>query len=243
MTLNLAAEPHVVVGPNRRADFELCPRRYRNKQLLHLAGLDEMEGAGTVRGQAVHEELHHRHEIASLHDEDEPQLAGARDLRDPLVARALATHRRVCPGARGARYLGGELTLLWAPPRERLLVHGRIDALWEWPGGVLEIRDYKTGATGDDLSLDFSARVYALLVAADPRWRGGRRIIRVTFERLLDDPVEVSIDADAPFLRDAVEAVRSFARRLREESEWPAKPSEFCGRCRYRESCPSSAAG
>lgn len=240
MAVNLAAEPHVVVGAARRADFEWCPRRYRNKQLLHLPGMNEVEGPGSVRGRAVHEELHHRHEILSLHDEDEPQLAEARALGDPLIARALAAHRTVCPGPRGARYLGGELTLLWAPPRERLLLHGRIDALWEWPGGVLEVRDYKTGAAGDDLALDFSAKVYALLVAADVRWRGGRRIVRVTFERLLDDPVEVSIDADAAYLREAVEAVRSFAGRLREEQEWPAKPSERCEGCGYREACPQA---
>lgn len=241
--LNLDAEPHVVVGPSRRSDFERCPRRYMLGRLLKVRGLPEAEGLEAVRGSAVHAELKHRHDILALHDEPEPQLAEAIELGDPLVARALRSHAGVCPASHGASYLGGELTLLWAPPRERLLLHGRIDALWEWPGGVLEIRDYKTGAVGDDLTYDFSARVYALLVAADPRWRGGKRIVRVTFERLLDDPVEVSIDADAAFLKDAIGAVRSFADRLRTEREWPAQAGEHCERCPYRNSCPASAYG
>lgn len=241
--LNLDAEPHVVVGPSRRSDFERCPRRYMLGRMLKVRGLPEAEGPEAVRGSAVHAELKHRHDILALHDEAEPQLAEAIQLGDPLVARALRSHAGVCPASHGASYLGGELTLLWAPPRERLLLHGRIDALWEWPGGVLEIRDYKTGAVGDDLTYDFSARVYALLVAADPRWRGGKRIVRVTFERLLDDPVEVSIDADAAFLKDAIGAVRSFADRLRTERDWPAQAGEHCERCPYRDSCPASAYG
>lgn len=241
--LNLDAEPHVVVGPSRRSDFELCPRRYMLSRLLKVPGEGEIEGPEAVRGSLVHAELRHRHEVPALHDEPEPQLAAALALGDPLVERALRTHEKVCPGKHGATYVGGELTLMWAPPRERLLLHGRIDALWSWPGGVLEVRDYKTGAAGDDLSLDFSARVYALLVAADPRWRGGRRVIRVTFERLLDDPIEVSVDADATFLSDAVEAVRSFGDRLRTERDWPAQPGDHCGRCAYRGSCPASTHG
>lgn len=242
MAVNLLAEPHVVVGPSRRGEFELCPRRFLLRRYLKVGGLPEVEGAETTRGQLVHAELHHRHEVPALHDDPEPTLADAAALGDPLLNRALARHVEVCPGGRGARYLGGELNLLWAPRRERLLLHGRLDALWEWPDGVLEIRDYKTGATGDDLSRDFAARVYALLVAADPRWRGTRHVVRVTFERLLDDPVEVSVDADAAFLRDAVAAVRSFAERLRGETDWPAHAGAHCAWCPYRESCPESRA-
>lgn len=243
MVLDLGAEPYVVVGPSRRGDFERCPRQFLLARLLGVPGAPVEEGVETIRGVRLHEEMQRRHEDWAVHDEPQAVLPESRASGDDRLTAAISRHVAVCPAGRGASYEGGELHLLWAPQGEGFVLSGRIDALWRWPDGVLEVRDYKTGATGDDLSFDFGAAAYALLVAAQPQWRGTRHVIRVTYERLLDDPVEVSVDADAAYLRRALAAVRSFAQRLRTEGEWPPTPGDHCRWCAYRETCPSSAVG
>ncbi|MDP8978019.1 MAG: PD-(D/E)XK nuclease family protein, partial [Actinomycetota bacterium] len=137
-----------------------------------------------------------------------------------------------------ARYLGGEVVLSWAPARERILLSGRVDALWEHPDGTVEARDYKTGVVPGDLRGDFAAGAYALLVAA--RRPRPPRIV-VSYERLTGQPAVVSVVVDRQLLAGALDAVRSFAAHLRAERAYAAAPSPpVCRMCPYAGTCPDS---
>ncbi|CAN5209977.1 hypothetical protein BH20ACT9_BH20ACT9_21630 [soil metagenome] len=236
--IDLSREPLVVVGPTRRRVFDLCPRRFRNEHLLGVPS-DAAEPAPASLGRLVHEELRARHDDPDRHDDARMVTGEGVRAADPVADAAVRAHLRLCPRGR-ARYLGGEVALSWAPARERLLLSGRVDALWEHPDGTVEIRDYKTGMVPTELRADFAAGVYALLVAAlQPR---PPRIV-VSYERLVGEPAVVSVAVDRELLAAALDAVRGFAARLRAERSFAATPSPpVCRMCPYTRTCPDSLA-
>lgn len=237
--IDLSREPLVVVGPTRRRIFDLCPRRFRNEHLLGVPS-DTAEPAPASVGRVVHEELAARHEDPESHDDGRMVTGEAVRAAGPVADAAVRAHQRLCPRGR-ARYLGGEVALSWAPARERLLLSGRVDALWEHPDGTLEVRDYKTGVVPTRLRDDFAVGVYGLLVAARrPRPPG----IVVSYERLVGEPAVVSVVVDRELLAAALDTVRGFAARLRAERSFAATPSPpVCRVCPYAPTCPDSGAG
>ncbi len=140
---------------------------------------------------------------------------------------------------RELQYLGGERDLHWLIIRRALLITGRVDALWRYPDGTIEVRDYKTGTCPDSLEEDIGAQIYLLLAANLPE-RPTK--IRVTYESLgRDEAQTVSIDANRANLSQALQLVTNHAEHIRKERTFPAYPSiTACGTCPYQHLCPEA---
>ena len=224
----------LIIGPSRWRDFSDCPRRYLFAHVLKLAPSDP--DAGSI-GEAVHTELHARHEQPARHD-DRTLLTDARPETHGDVQRFVDRHRSVCP--RGdAEYLGGEVEWAWYIRRKDTFLRGRVDALWQYPDGSIEIRDYKTGACPDTLDGHFAAQCYGVLAAAN--LQAPRRRIFLTFESLSQEDSVVTRAVDDQFLSQAIDAVLDVATHLRTAVEYPPRPSDSkCGLCSYRSLCRDS---
>ena len=228
----------IVVTASRVRDYDECPRRYYLRSVLQLAADPIDDTPASSRGLAAHAELHARHVDAARHNETgfvDPESSG-----DSRVLRFVENHRALCPGDAGATYVGGELDLRWFIARQNLLLTGRVDAVWRWPDGTIEVRDYKTGVCPDTLRHDVGAAFYALLA------RAGFDLpnrVRVTYERLGGEHAGlVTWDLDSTDLQQCYARLETFCIGIRTERGFEARPSAAaCGRCGYRRLCPSAA--
>jgi RecB family exonuclease len=234
----------LVLNASKLKDFATCPRRYFLGSVLKLARADTDEGGRAQLGSAVHAELFARHEDMHTHDNSD-FVDGSLGLT-PTAMSMVRRHRELCPSnpkhfAPGNEpvYIGGERDLHWLIIRRALLITGRIDALWRYPDGTIEVRDYKTGACPDSLEEDIGAQIYLLLAANLPEHPTK---IRVTYESLgRDEPQTVSIDATRSNLAQALTLVTDHAEHIRKERTFPAHPSTTaCGTCPYRHLCPEA---
>ena len=227
----------LVISPSRLRDFHGCRQRFH---LTHVMGLRHLgaDEAVTGHGLQVHAELHARHVDMEQHDHAGPLLAETPDIVP--VRRAVAAHSQLCP-AGTATYLGGELDLRWYLPGKALLVTGRVDALWRYPDGTLEIRHYKTGSVPEGLEEDPGALLYAVLAAAQ---QPERTPVRVVYERLgSEHPGLITLEATDELLRRAYESVLDLAEAMRRERAFPASPlGSRCRHCPFARSCPEAAA-
>jgi CRISPR/Cas system-associated exonuclease Cas4 (RecB family) len=234
----------LVLNASKLKDFATCPRRYFLGSVLKLARADTDEGGRAQLGSAVHAELFARHENMHTHDSSEPvdESLGL----TPTALSMVRRHRELCPSnpnnhTSGGEpvYLGGERDLHWLIIRRAVLVTGRIDALWRHSDGMIEVRDYKTGACPETLEDDIGAQIYLLLAANLPEHPTR---IRVTYESLgRDEPQAVSIDANLTILATAVRLVTEHAEHIRKERTFPAYPSiTACATCPYQHLCPEA---
>jgi RecB family exonuclease len=233
----------LVATATRIRDFQTCPRRYWLRWVIGVAAPEDdlvTDLAPSEIGLAVHAELHERHAQSLARHGDPGFVAGDADVGDERVLDAVLAHGPMCPDVSGATYLGGEIDLRWFHPRKALLVTGRVDALWEWPDGTIEIRDYKTGLCADDLRADLPAGIYGALGAA--AYPG--RPVRVSYERLgSSEPAVITLDVPDQLIRDVVERLDSYAVSVRQEATFAPTPSAAaCGQCVYRSTCPVVAA-
>jgi hypothetical protein len=132
-----------------------------------------------------------------------------------------------------------------APPPQ-FIVTGRFDAVWHHDG-LLEVRDYKTGAVvSDRVADDPRARLQAWLAA--PRAMRLGLQVRVRYEHLApeitDDPE--SFEPDEEDLEQIGTELRAVATAIRDAAAAGSFPgvadAEVCRTCRYRSICPESAA-
>lgn len=238
----------LVLNASKLKDFATCPRRYFLGSVLKLARADTDEGGRAQLGSAVHAELFARHEDMHTHDSSEP-VDGSLGLT-PTALSMVRRHRELCPAipSRSGQndesagtpvYLGGERDLHWLIIRRAVLVTGRVDALWRYPDGTIEVRDYKTGTCPESLDDDIGAQIYLLLAANLPE-RPTK--IRVTYESLgRDEPQAISIEANRTVLANALSLVTEHAEHIRKERSFPAFPSvTACGTCPYQHLCPEA---
>ncbi len=242
----------LVLNASKLKDFATCPRRYFLGSVLKLARADTDEGGRAQLGSAVHAELFARHEDMHTHNASEP-VDGSLGLTTTALS-MVRRHLELCPAnvqrhdsgeGSGEKleaeplYLGGERDLHWLIIRRALLITGRIDALWRYPDGTIEVRDYKTGTCPDSLEEDIGAQIYLLLAANLPE-RPTK--IRVTYESLgRDEAQTVSITANRANLSRALHFVINHAEHIRQERTFPAYPSvTACGTCPYRHLCPEA---
>ncbi len=228
------------VTPTNLESWHRCPREWRNREVLGLPASDPVEGAS--HGLFVHDLLRLVHQTGSCHDEHHVDDVLALHGSDPRAADEVRRHAERCPP--GATSVGHELDWVRASGEPPVFVAtARLDAVWEHDG-ILDVRDYKTGAAPDyPLRDDRRARLQAWVAAAHAAQRGLR--LRVRYEHL-------SVDATAdpePWEPDddeirAIEAeLRDTVRAMRAEREFTGvHDPDVCGRCRYRSICPDSAA-
>ena len=230
-----------VVGltPSSLGRWTRCRRRYLLRDLLRLPG--ESLPDRSDEGLRVHALLKRLHE--------EGDCADARSRRDLAEAYTAAgeperllgffdRHAVRCP--RGAVALGHEqeLARLHRTPGPPFVVAGRVDAVWIHDG-ILDARDYKTGAPRlDAVADDPVARAYAWLLAPLARERNLRLRLRyeVLGEGVTDDPEPFDVDDDqvaviGDELRTTVESMRA-----EREFAGAAHPSE-CNWCEHRSIC------
>ncbi len=230
----------LVLNTSRIRDFVTCPRQYFLTHVLRLPRVEsDVSGAGAL-GSAVHAELHARHDQSTNHarHDDESPVDESLGLEASAIALVRA-HSKLCPKD-SATYVDGELDLWWFIPRKSLLLTGRIDALWEFPDGTIEVRDYKTGAAPSSLHNDIGAAIYLLLAVNLPQ-KPAR--VRIVYEALRgEEPNTVTLHANRTDLRAAYDNVIGMADHIRKERTFPATPSPVtCRSCGHRALCPASA--
>ncbi len=244
----------LVVSASKLRDFQSCRQRFHLAHVLGLRGDGDVDDRGTGPGLHVHAELHARHARPQSHDD--PEHSNEETPDDPVVNRAVRAHIELCPGD-NAEYLGGEIDLRWFAPGKALLITGRVDAMWRYPDGTLEVRDYKTGAVPDVLDNEPGALLYALLAATQPLGTqplgtqplgtqpfGTGGPVRVVYERLSGErPGIVSLDVTADVLTRARRAVFDLADDIRRERQFPASPHPArCRMCPFVSTCPEGRA-
>lgn len=238
----------LVITASKARDLAVCPRRYGLAHVLRLEGdADATEQTEELAlGLALHTELRLRHAHPERHDD--VALLDPLSPSVPWVSQRVRAHMDLCPSTlihSAVSYVDGECDLQWFRPRRNVIVRGRIDALWLYDDGLLEVRDYKSGFVPDTLDDDPAALIYGLLALTHPIAASRRRVqrVRVTYEALRSvDSTTVSLNVDGPVITKALRLVQSIDERIRGEKRFHATPSLWaCGTCPYRCSCPFSA--
>jgi hypothetical protein len=225
--------------PSSVEAFERCARLWRSQHVLAVPPSDG--SAPGVHGQEVHDLLRQLHRDGACDGpariEEIVQAHGASE----RVHSELLAHLRRCPS--GATTFGHEFTpsrLYNRPPH--FIASARIDAAWVHDG-LLDVRDYKTGAVWHSrVADDARARLQAWVLAPIAARRGLR--LRVRYEHLAtevdDDPDDWEPDTDD---LDAVEQeLLALVVGIRAETAWRGvADAEVCRWCRYRSICPDSA--
>lgn len=238
----------LVITATKARDLAACPRRYGLAHVLRLeADPDAAEPTEELAlGLSLHRELRLRHAASELHDEE--QILDPSSPQSPWLGQRIRAHRELCPSAThgdAVAYVDGECDLQWFRARRNVIVRGRIDALWLYRDGTLEVRDYKSGHVPESIDDDPAALLYGLLALAHPiaRTRHKVRAVRVSYEALRSTgSFVVSLDFDEAAIRRAIALVQQVDERIREERRFSATPSPWaCGTCAYQHTCPFSA--
>jgi hypothetical protein len=235
--------PQIVrLTPSNYADFVWCRRAYYTSALLRVPPSDEAWSPD--QGQLVHDVLERVHRDGSCHDAAHVDGVLVSMGADTAPIRAFVTrHATRCPQAFERAAHEVDRVRFHREPRPMFLATARIDAVWVHDG-VLDARDYKTGALRyESLADDPRARVQAWVLARDARRTGLR--LRLRYEYLQpevdEDPEPWEPDDDD--LAAVADELRAAVASMWEEHEWRGVATpDVCGRCRYRSICRDSAA-
>jgi RecB family exonuclease len=237
----------LTLSPSAVERWRRCPRAFRARHLLHLPGSDRFDDDGVgVRVHRLLEDLHAAGPCTSA-DAVHAFLAARLRLGDPTdahVASLVERHVPLCP--QRATSVGHEhaLARVEASGWPLVVVTGRLDACWA-VGGVLEVRDYKTGlGPSVPLAHDPAAQVQAWLAAPLARSMGLE--LRLRYELLSPD----ADDELAPWspAEEDLDGIGAGLRGLATElgDGWEVGSSEapaVCDRCEHRTVCPVRAVG
>jgi hypothetical protein len=233
----------VSVTPSSYEDFSRCNRLYYNNALLGIPASDP--APSSTQGLLVHDMLWRIHDTGSCHDnahvDEVLDLHGA---ATSVVREMIERHARRCPSSgseRGAHEQ--ELARFHRFEVPMFMATARIDAIWIHDG-LLDARDYKTGARYTDRVADIpAAHVQAFVLGSAAQRRDLR--LRLRYEYLQpeidDDPDPWELDDDD--LAAVEEELRAAVERMWNEDEWRGVGNaDACASCRYRSICRDSAA-
>lgn len=231
----------VPLSPTTAWRWQRCRRLFLLRNLMQLPGVDA--GPWSAEGSRIHAVLHQLHRDGSCRD---PQavddiVASYATGDDDRLRGFITRHRARCPD--DADYEGGEVPLarFHREPHPLFTVSATIDALWVHDG-VLDARDYKTGARGSGrLADDVRARVQAWLLSRRAEAKGLRLRIRYEFlaPEVDEDPPAWEPDADE--LAVVEEELRATAQAIRAERDFPgASDPAICNWCEYRSICTAA---
>lgn len=238
----------LTITASKIRDLASCPRRYGLAHVLRLHPDPEAaeQTDELTQGLALHAELRLRHAAVDQHDVD--GFVDPYSPRSPWIAQRVKAHHDLCPSRThgdAVSYVDGECDLQWFRARRNVIVRGRIDALWLYADGTLEVRDYKSGHVPDSIDDDPAVLLYGLLALTHPVAASRQlvRKVRVVYEVLRSEQSRVvSLDVDSSVIGRAIELVQSADERIRTEQRFVATPSpRTCAICPYRASCPFSA--
>ncbi len=239
----------LTLNASRIRDFQRCRRLFFLAWILRLPGEQSAESDSDAAwiGSTTHEALHDLHELGTRVQHPEVSSVSVNEtFIDPRASGMIRAHSTLCPSDK-AEYLGGEVDTRWLITRKGVLLTGRFDALWRYPDGSLEVRDYKTGRCPDTLDNDLGAAMYLLLAAnmtVSKSAASKSPVIRVVYESLASpNGREASLTATRSLLKSAYTEILRIAEHIRSERTFPANPSvSSCRTCAYQKSCPSSLA-
>lgn len=233
----------VSITPTTLYRWRRCRRHYLLRNLLQLPAVDA--GPWADEGLKVHAILRVVHERGSCADKEWlDEVVENHTTGDVERLRGfLDRHATRCP--QGAEALGHELEIarLHRTPAPVFMATASIDAVWIHDG-VLDARDYKTGAGwSGDLADDARARVQAHVLAPEAERRGLRLQIRYEYlsGEVNEDPP--AWEPDAEQVTVIAEELRSVAEAMRAEREFAGVGDvAICRFCEYRSICRDAAA-
>lgn len=235
--------PDIVrLTPSSYADFLWCRRLFFANALLRIPPSDE--GRSPDQGQLVHDVLEQLHKTGSCSDADHvAKVLASADADTAQMRGFVDRHARRCPGEVTGEAHEVDRVRFHRLPVPMFLASARIDAVWIHDG-LLDARDYKTGALRyDRLADDPRAQVQAWVLARDAKRKNLR--LRLRYEYLqpeVDEDPEPWEPTDED-LAAIEEGLRAAAQAMWEEDEWRgAAEIEVCRTCRYRSVCRDSAA-
>jgi CRISPR/Cas system-associated exonuclease Cas4 (RecB family) len=228
------------LSPTKLGDWSWCPRRFL---LRHVLGVPESDaGPSSDQGRLVHDLLRHIHTTGTCHDHDLVAEALAGHGGDDAVRVMIDRHRQRCPRDHDGQFHEQSRARYHHRPVPMFLATARIDAAWIHDG-VLDVRDYKTGAPASgELRDDIRAQVQAWVCASAAAERGLR--LRLRYEYLApeidDDPEPWEPDDDD--LEAVAERLRAVVTDMRASEFSGVHEEPACRPCPYRSVCPDSAA-
>jgi hypothetical protein len=235
--------PQIVrVTPSSYADFVWCRRLYLTSALLRVPPSDA--GRSPDQGQLVHDVLEQLHTTGSCHDDTHVEAVLAAAQADTPQMRAFVDrHARRCPDEVERAAHEVDRVRFHREPVPMFLATARIDVVWIHDG-ILDVRDYKTGAVHEErLADDPRARVQAWVMAKDAQRTGLRLQLRYEYlQPEVDDdpepwePGDDDLAAIEGELRDAV------ADMWRADDWQGVADIDRCRTCRYRSICRDSVA-
>ena len=239
----MALLPQIVrLGPTSYEQYTRCPRLFLLATLLRVPESDA--GRSPDEGLLVHEVLRDVHHDGSCHDAAHvTTVLDARGADSQQMRGYVERHRRRCPTAfeRSAHEI--DRVRFHRTPVPMFLASARIDALWVHDG-LLDVRDYKTGALWyDDMQEDPRARLQAWVMAEGAARRGLRLRLRYEFLQAEIDEDPSPWEPDADDLAAIEEELRAVVTRMWNDSDWRGvAEGDVCRTCRYRSICRDSAA-
>jgi hypothetical protein len=236
----------VSITPSNFDDFVYCERRFLNRHLLGIPASDP--GPANETALLAHEMLRRIHANGSCRDSEHVADVLAGHGADDYVRGLVERHARRCPaGATESAPMSGAhehtLARFHRMPAPMFMATARIDAIWKHDG-LLDARDYKTGALHYERVADVpAAKVQAFVLDEAARKRGLR--LRLRYEYLSpdvpDDPEAWEPDPDD--MAAIEEELRSVVERMRTNDDWAGvADATLCARCPYRSICRDSAA-
>jgi hypothetical protein len=235
--------PQIVrLTPSSFADLLWCPRLYFNKHVLRLPASDE--GRSGDQGLLVHDVLERIHTAGSCHDAAHvTEVLEAAEADSPQMRAFVDRHATRCPREVDREAHEVDRVRFHREPKPMFLASARIDAVWVHDG-VLDARDYKTGARRvDRLADDPAARVQAWVLARDAVRTQLRLQLRYEYlqPEVDDDPEPWEPDADDLAAID--NELRATVASMWEADDWlGVNEPDVCRTCRYRSICRDSAA-
>jgi hypothetical protein len=236
--------PQIVrLTPSSYADLTWCPRLYLLAHLLHVPPSDHPIRSGD-QGLLVHTVLEQIHKNGSCRDTAHVAdvLASVND-NSPQMRAFIERHAQRCPleSERAAHEV--DRVRFHREPKPMFLAAARIDAVWVHDG-LLDARDYKTGARRiERLAEDSAAKVQAWVLARDAARTGLRLQLRYEYlQPEVDDdpepwePADDDLAAIDDELREAVDTM------WRTDDWRGVNDADVCRTCRYRSICRDSAA-
>lgn len=231
----------VRITPTSYADFRECPRRFLLSTILRIPASDSGPGSPD-QGLLVHAVLEAVHTEGSCHDAHHVDAVLARAGADtPQMRGFIARHSARCPDQADRSAHEVDRVRFHRGPAPMFLASARIDAVWVHDG-ILDARDYKTGAVHTErVADDPRARVQAWVLARDARRTGLR--LRLRYEHLqpeiAEDPEPFAPDDDD--LDAITDELRAAVARMWHDDAWTGvAAADVCGRCRYRSVCRDS---
>ena len=235
--------PQIVrLTPSSYADFVWCRRLYLTSALLRVPPSDS--GRSPDQGQLVHDVLEQLHTSGSCHDGAHVEKVLSEAQADTAQMRAFVDrHARRCPAEVEGAAHEVDRVRFHREPAPMFLATARIDVVWIHDG-ILDVRDYKTGALRDGrLADDPRARVQAWVMARDARRTGLRLQLRYEYlQPEVDDDPEPWEPGDDDLMAIEDELRDAVADMWRADDWKGVAEIEVCRSCRYRSICPDSVA-